>query len=101
MTLEEAVRNLIGVVEPITGQFPQVQMNKHNGENPVLKSPEARAIGKLLQCVDPSLDEVRIVNMIEKLRSQPHESEWHLDALNRLDPDAELDASLLGNRYGD
>ena len=101
LTLEEAVRNLIGIIEPITGQFPQVQMNKHNGENPALKSPEARAIGMVLQCVDPSLDEVRIVNMIEKIRAQPDESEWHLDALIRLDPDAELDASLLGNRCGD
>jgi hypothetical protein len=101
LVLEETVRNLIGIIELITGKQPRVQKNKHNGKNPALKSPEARAIGRLLQCIDPSLNEVKIVHMIEKIRRQPRASEWHLDALFRLDPDAELNASLLGNRDGD
>jgi hypothetical protein len=101
LSLEEAVRRLIEVIEPLTGRYPKVQLNKHKGESPTLKSPEARAIGELLQGIRPSLKERAIANMIEKVLRQPRASESHVEALFRLDPNFELDASLLRVPRGD
>jgi hypothetical protein len=96
--LESALRRLIDLVEPLMGEFPKVQLNKHKGESPTLKSTGARAIGHLLGGVHPGLDEATIARMIEKIRRQPWQSETHFEALFRLDPNFELDCSLLGNR---
>lgn len=95
--LETAIRRLIEIVEPLTGEFPKIQLNKHKGESPTLKSRGARAIGHLLRGLHPRLDEATIARMIEKIRRQPWQSETHLEALFRLDPNFELDCSLLGN----
>jgi hypothetical protein len=96
--LERAIRKLIDIIEPLTGEFPKVKLNKHKSENPSLGSPAARAIGHLLCGVNPELQEATVARMIEKIRRQPRESEMHLDALFRLDPEFELDCSLLGDR---
>lgn len=101
LPLEEAIRRLIDIIEPLTGEFPRVQLNKHKGGSATLKSREARAIGELLQGIHPLLKERAIVHMIEKIRRQPRESESHLEALFRLDPNFELDASLLCVSRGD
>ncbi len=99
--LETAVRDLIDLIEPLTGAFPKNAMGKHSGDSPRLKSPEALAIGKLLQGVDKQLNETTIVNMIEKVSVQPKPAVHHLDALFRADPDFELDCSLHSNRQRD
>jgi hypothetical protein len=101
LPLEEAVRKLIDIVEPFAGEFPKVQFNKHKGGSATLKSRGARAIGALLQGIHPSLKEKAIAHMIEKIRRQPWQSESHVAALFRLDPDFELDCSLLGRDRGD
>jgi hypothetical protein len=101
LPLEEAVRKLIDIFEPLTGELPRVQLNKHKGKSATLKSREARAIGVLLQGIHPSLKEKAIAHMIEKIRRQPWQSESHLAALFRLDPNFDLDCSLLRVERGD
>jgi hypothetical protein len=92
--LEQAVRRLIDVVEPVTGEFPMVRLNKHKDGNPTLGSRGSEAIGLLLCGVHPALNEATVARMIEKVRWQPRESESHLEALFRLDPGIDLDCSL-------
>lgn len=101
LLLEEAVRKLIDIIELLTGERPRVQLNKHKGGSPTLKSPEARAIGVLLQGVDPSLMETKIAHMIEKVARQPQEGEWHLDALLRLDSNYAMDLAVRPSPEGD
>ena len=96
--LETAVRDLIELIEPMTGSFPKNAMGKHSDGNPKLKSKEALAIGKLLRGADEQLSETTIVNMIEKIARQPRPTEDHFPALFRTDPNFELNCSLLRDR---
>lgn len=96
--LETAVRDLIDLIKPLTGSFPQNAMEKHSGKSPRLKSREALAIGKLLRGANKSLSETTVVNMIEKIAVQPLPTEDHLDAVFRADPYFGLNRSLFPNR---
>lgn len=99
--LEEAVRDLCWLFKELTGEWPRAKMNKHTDCRPELATAGARAIGLLLKGADPALNDTKIANMIEKVRDQSLPSLTNLDVLIRIDPDSELDASLLDGRRGD
>lgn len=96
--LEEAIRSLLPLFEGATGRKAVFSQNKNKPGGPSLNSPEARAIGILLQGVDRAATPTAIVNMIEKVRRQPEESEHPLDAIIRADRLAALDVSLARGR---
>jgi hypothetical protein len=98
LPLEEAIKTLVPIIEEATGGKVAVSQNKNKPGGPSLNSPEVQAIGVLLQGVDRSVTTTAIVNMIEKVRRQPEQSESHLDAISRADPLAELDMSLHPGR---
>ena len=98
LPLEEAIRTLLPLVEMMTGRMATTSQNKNKPGGPSLKSPEAQAVGILLQSVDPKLTTAKIVNMIEKVRRQPEETESHLGAIMRADLLSALDESLLPDR---
>lgn len=88
--LEEAVRDLIPLLEEATGGRVTCASNKHKGEQPTLKSAEARAIGALLQAVDDTLKEHTVVNMIAKVRRQLRATPTQIGALMRFAHEEEL-----------
>lgn len=99
LPLEEAIRTLLPLIEMTTRRMATTSQNKNKPGGPTLRSPEAQAVGILLQGVDPKLAAATIANMIEKVRRQPEETESHLRAIMRADPLSELDNSLLRDRH--
>jgi hypothetical protein len=100
LALEEAVRDLCLRFEDLIGEPVRARLNKHMDCEPELASAGARAIGILLQGVDPSLSHTKIGHMIEKVYAQPEPSLTNLDILIRINPDMDLDLSLLTARRG-
>jgi hypothetical protein len=99
LSLELAVRDLIAIVEPIIGHFPKVRSNKNNGHcGPTPGCPGSRFIEQLLKGVDPSLYPPAVMNMIEKVRRQPEETEDPMMELVWANPINALELSLHPRR---
>jgi len=97
MPLEEAIRELLPLLEDTLNQPVRVAQNKHKGENPSMTSPGARAISSILRGIDPPLSETAIANMIERVRLQPEATETNEQRLTELM--SPYDLSLMPNRH--
>ena len=95
--LEEAVRDLFYLFEAVGLPAPKA-ISGRNGVEPKLTSPEAIAIGFLLQNF-ATLPTRKIANMIIKVRSNRKPTEPVEFAIFRTDPLAEIDACLLPMRH--
>lgn len=99
LALETAVRELIGLVEPVIGHFPKVAGNKNNGRGgPTPGCAGALAIVIILRGIDGRLTTTAIMNMISKVKDQPEPTENPLLTLMRANLLNQLDCSLLPGR---
>jgi hypothetical protein len=99
--LENVVRDLFWLIEEVTGEVPRPKMNKHGDGRPTLESAGARAIGMLLTGIDPTLNDTKIANMLEKLRRRRTRSIDSLGVLLELQMLAEYNALAPVVRPGD
>jgi hypothetical protein len=100
LALERAVRSLIDILQPLTGEFPAVMGNKNNGAaGPTPGCSASRAIEILVRGIGASRTTTAAMNMITKVRHQSEPTEDPMMALLRANPISVLDCSLLPGRH--